>query len=238
MIHKACKVHHLLSKHPRAPQPALLLEILKELHIVLHYTHYATRRGAENVVGLTFFERLLKRCNRLACHCRPIRPISQVESNQAPTVLLLRERDLHAAGSQHFNHGFAHLGKETISHATREVADCYGRPSWLVLARYLRRRQHLPLHSIPQRFRRESRKAAPARQFNNCMHTRKLAKYTQAASANVIAATCNGKLSEAKKANRDIKQAWACHRSKDHLLQPRQAFRFNGAMPHIQDQAR
>src|SRR5215469_6928214 len=137
MIHKARKVHHLPRKCPRAPQPALLLEILKEFHIVLYYTHDATRRGAENVVGLTLFERPLKGCNRLACHCRPVRPISRVESNQATTVLLLRERDLYAAGSQHFNHGLAHLGIEAVSHAAREVADCYGRP---FLACYVRRR--------------------------------------------------------------------------------------------------
>src|SRR5262249_16857593 len=124
----ARKVHHLLSECSRAPQPALLLEILKELHIVLDYTHHATRRGAENVVGLTLFERLLKGCNCLACHARPVRPISRVESNQATTVLLLRERDLYAAGSQHFNHGLAHLGKEAVSHAAREVADFYSRP--------------------------------------------------------------------------------------------------------------
>src|SRR5258708_8654093 len=167
MIHKACKIHHLLSKRPRALQPALLLEILKELYIVLHYTHYTTRRGAENVVGLTFFERLLKRCNRLACHCRPFRPISRVESNQPTTVLPLRELDLHAAGSQHFNYGFAHLGKETVSHATREVADCYGRPSWLVLASYLGRRQHWPFYPFPQRVRCETSRAAPPPPFHD-----------------------------------------------------------------------
>src|SRR5260221_12399154 len=116
MIHKACNIHHLLSRRPRELQPALLLEILKELDIVLHYTHYTTGRGAENVVGLTFFERLLKRCNRLACHCRPVRPISRVESNQATKVLLLWERDLHITGYQHFNYGIAHLGNETIIH--------------------------------------------------------------------------------------------------------------------------
>src|SRR5260370_2343646 len=110
MIHKACKIHHLLSKRPRALQPALLLEILKELYIVLHYTHYTTRRGAENVVGLTFFERLLKRCNPLACHCRPVRPISRVETTQATTLSPFRDRYLPPAASPPFTYAFPHLG--------------------------------------------------------------------------------------------------------------------------------
>src|SRR5262249_14063747 len=79
---------------------------------------------------------------------------------------------------------------------------------------------------------------APAGEVRYGMHPRELAKYTQAASAQVIAASCEWKLGYTEQSHCSIKQAWAGHRPKDHLFQPRQAFGLNHAAAHIQDQAR
>src|SRR5258708_35354158 len=124
MLHKARKIHHLLRQCPRPLQPPLLLEILEEPAIVLCQGDDTTRRGADYVVGLAFFQRLLQPRKRLACHCRAICAVARIESNQAATILLPWERDLDTTGPQHLNGGLTHFRIQAIDHTSREVADC------------------------------------------------------------------------------------------------------------------
>src|SRR5258708_32419448 len=122
MLHKARKIHHLLRQCPRPLQPPLLLEVLEEPAIVLCQGDDTTRRGADYVVGLAFFQRLLQHRNRLARHRRAICAVARIESNQAATTLLPRERDLDTTGPQHLNGSLTHFRIQTIDHTSREVA--------------------------------------------------------------------------------------------------------------------
>src|SRR5579863_213175 len=73
-LQKTGEVYHFVREFPGALQPALLIEVFKELDVILHDGGDATGGGAEDVAGVIVFKSLLEHDDGLARHGGSVAP--------------------------------------------------------------------------------------------------------------------------------------------------------------------